>query len=324
MRRALAAIVGIAVSVIFGWLAIRGLNYHDVRGAIGRARPLWILAAAAVAVVGVAMRSERWRALFPSDSRPEAVPTFWALQVGLLANNVLPVRAGELVRVLALSRESGLRRTAILATVGVERVFDLAAIAVLELVVAPLLPEAAVTRRFTVLALAILAVCAFIVGILAIAPARRVAGRLLMLLPVLQTRGGVLIDSLRTGLAALREGRLAAVAMLWTLGSWLVLAGSGWCVLQAFELHLPWHASLFLLVAVTFAQAVPATAGSVGVFELAARSALVAYGVSPAVALSAGLVLHAISAVPFIALGVVGMARLGVSGADLARAETGR
>ena len=92
--------------------------------------------------------------------------------------------------------------------------------------------------------------------------------------------------------------------MLWTLASWLVLALAGWCVLQAFDLHLPWHAALFLLVAVTFAQAVPASAGSVGVFELAARSALVAYGVPPAVALSAGLVLHAVSALPFIVLGV--------------------
>jgi hypothetical protein len=41
------------------------------------------------------------------------------------------------------------------------------------------------------------------------------------------------------------------------------------------------------------------------------------------VALSAGLVLHAVSALPFIALGAVGMARLGVSGRELARAESG-
>jgi glycosyltransferase 2 family protein len=269
------------------------------------------------------MRSERWRSLFPRDSRPGHVPTFWASQVGLLANNVLPVRAGELVRVLALCRESGLRRTAVLATVGVERVFDLAVIALLQLAIASQLPHADVTRRFTLLAVAILAISAAIVIVLAIAPVRRTAGRLLLRLPVLRTRGGVLIDSLRTGLAALRERELAAVALLWTLASWLVLAFAGWCVLQAFGLHLPWHAALFLLIAVTFAQAVPASAGSVGVFELAARSALVAYGVPPAVALSAGLVLHAVSALPFIALGVVGMARLGVSGAELARAEAG-
>ena len=107
MRRALAAVAGIAVSVVFGWLAIRGLNFHEVRSAIGDASPAWILAAVGVSVVGVAMRSERWRSLFPRDVRPRPVPTFWASQVGLLANNVLPVRAGELVRVLALSPRVG-------------------------------------------------------------------------------------------------------------------------------------------------------------------------------------------------------------------------
>ena len=294
-----------------------------MRTAIGDASPAWILAAVGVSVVGVTMRSERWRSLFPRDSRPGGVPTFWATQVGLLANNVLPVRAGELVRVLALSREAGLRRTAVLATVGVERVFDLAVIAGLELAVASRLPDADVARRFTLLAAGILAATAVIVVVLAIAPVRRFAGSLLLRLPVLRARGGVVIESLRTGLAALRDRQLAAVALLWTLASWLVLAFAGWCVLQAFDLHLPWHAALFLLVAVTFAQAVPASAGSVGVFELAARSALVAYGVPPAVALSAGLVLHAVSALPFIVLGAVGMARLGVSGADLAHAEAG-
>jgi glycosyltransferase 2 family protein len=322
VRRLFAAVAGIAVSVVFIWLAFRGLNLHDVRGAIGRASPAWILAAVLVSVIGVAMRSERWRSLFPRESRPRPVPTFWASQVGLLANNVLPVRAGELVRVLSLCRESGLRRTAVLATVGVERVFDLGVIAVLQLAVAPQLPRADVTRRFTLLAVAILALSVLVVVILAIAPARQAAGNLLTRLPGLRQRSEVLIDSLRTGLAALRHRELAAVALLWTLASWLVLAFAGWCVLQAFDLHLPWHAALFLLIAVTFAQAVPASAGSVGVFELAARSALVAYGVPPAVALSAGIVLHAVSALPFIALGAVGMARLGVSGRDLAHADS--
>jgi uncharacterized protein (TIRG00374 family) len=323
VRRVFAGVAGFAISIVFGWLAVRGLNFHEVRSAVGDASPIWILAAIGAALLGVTMRSERWRALFPRESRPGAVPTFWATQVGLLANNVLPIRAGELVRVLALSREAGLRRTAVLATVGVERVFDLAVIAVLQLAVAPLLPSADVTRRFTLLAAAILAVTAVLVVVLAIAPVRRKAGTLLMRLPMLRSRGGVVIDSLRTGLAALRDRQLAAVALLWTLASWIVLALSAWCVLKAFDLNLPWHAALFLMIAVTFAQAVPASAGSVGVFELAARSALVAYGVPPAVALSAGLVLHAISALPFIALGAVGMARLGVSGSDLAHAEAG-
>jgi uncharacterized protein (TIRG00374 family) len=321
MRRAIAAGVGIAISLVFGWLAIRGLNAGEVRTAISDASPGWILASVGITLVAVAMRSERWRSLFPRDSRPAFAPTFWASQIGLLANTVLPIRAGELVRILALHRETGLRRTAILATVGVERVFDLVALASLQLVIATQLPEAAITQRFTILALAILAVCAVIVAVLAIAPVRQAAGRLVLRLPFFKGSGTV-IESLRTGLAALRDRRLAAVAMLWTVASWLVLACAGWCVLQAFDLDLPWHAALFLLVAVSLAQAIPASAGSVGVFELAARSALVAYGVPPAVALSAGLVLHAVSTLPFIVLGAIGMVRVGISGAELRRAES--
>ena len=64
-----------------------------------------------------------------------------------------------------------------------ERVFDLVALALLQLVIASALPHAAVTQRFTVLALAILAVGAVIVAVLAIAPVRRARGPLLLRLP---------------------------------------------------------------------------------------------------------------------------------------------
>ena len=90
-----AAVAGIVVSVVFGWLAIRGLDFHEVRRRSGRADLAWILAAVVVSVLGVAMRSERWRALFPRESRPGHVPTFWASQIGLLANNVLPTAGGR-------------------------------------------------------------------------------------------------------------------------------------------------------------------------------------------------------------------------------------
>ena len=150
MRRAVAAVVGIAISLVFGWLAIRGLNFHEVRTAIADASSAWILAGGRrSARRGVTMRSERWRSLFPRDSRPGFVPTFWASQIGLLANNVLPVRPASSCACSRSHRETGLRRTAVLATVGVERVFDLAALAVLQLVIASALPDADVARRFT-------------------------------------------------------------------------------------------------------------------------------------------------------------------------------
>ncbi len=106
MRRLVAAVAGIAVSVVFGWLAIRGLNFHEVRSAIGAREP------------GLdpgrrrASRSSASRCAPSAGARSSrasrgrgAVPTFWASQIGLLANNVLPrARRRARARALALPR----------------------------------------------------------------------------------------------------------------------------------------------------------------------------------------------------------------------------
>jgi uncharacterized membrane protein YbhN (UPF0104 family) len=74
---------------------------------------------------------------------------------------------------------------------------------------------------------------------------------------------------------------------------------------------------VLVLVATNLAMALPSGAGAIGVFEWAARSALTAYGVPQALGLSAALVLHAVNSIPFLAVGAVGLARLGATRHEL-------
>src|SRR5262249_59679685 len=67
------------------------------------------------------MRAGRWYYLFPPGSRPSHL--FNALMIGYMGNNVLPLRAGEVVRALVVSRR-GQRFWTVLATIVVERVLD--------------------------------------------------------------------------------------------------------------------------------------------------------------------------------------------------------
>ncbi len=134
-----------------GWLALRHVSLHDVaqraaRGAllVPDRRPSSRSAPASRCA------SERWRAMFPRAERPGFAPTFWALMLGLFANNVLPARLGEVARMAALSRETGLRRTQVLTTIVVERVFDLAALAVIAAVTLPLVPSGSLRRNLTI------------------------------------------------------------------------------------------------------------------------------------------------------------------------------
>ena len=320
-RRLVQGLLGLAVSLVCGWLALRRVNLHDVADALRGARYVWLLPALAALAAGVLMRTERWRLLFTPEGRPSLGVTFWAYATGLFLNNVLPARAGEVARVLALNRETGIPRTQGLVTVVVERVFDLASLAILLLALVGFVPHTATVVNLLVASGVILVLTALLVGVLAIARLRPHVARLIHRLPVVGgARGDRTINSLGRGLSTLRRRDLAAPVLAWSLASWLALGLSNWLVLQAFPgIHAPWHAAVLALVTTNLAQVLPSSAGAIGVFEVAAKAALTAYGASDALALSYGLVLHAVNLVPYLVLGAFALGRIGLSGRELLR-----
>jgi uncharacterized protein (TIRG00374 family) len=327
-KHATRALVGLAVSLAFSLLALRGVSFGEVWGALGQADYVWLVPAVAILLISLWFRAERWRAVFPPDARPARPATFWAMNVGYLANNVLPARAGELARALALSHESGLPRTHCIVTVAVERLFDVVSVAVIMLACWPAMPDRRLINDLALVSAGVLAVAGLAVAVLAIAPLRSWAARRARSLHFAGAeRIERILRSLAVGLRPLHDPRLALPVLFWSLASWALLAVSYWCVMRALSPPAPWSAAVVALAATNFAQVVPSTAGALGVFEVAARASLTVYGVSPADALSYAFLLHAVNFVPFLVLGAIGMARLGISRrelrADVAAAGSG-
>jgi uncharacterized protein (TIRG00374 family) len=297
---------------------LRHVSLHAVWHAVQDAHYWYALPALVMVCVGVLLRVERWRWMFSAAERPGFVVTLWALVIGLFANNVLPARLGELARMAALSRETGLRRTQVLTTIAVERVFDVAALALLGALTVPLMPSGSLRRNLTIAIVVIfVALCCLLVAI-ASRRVRRGVESIVRRLPVVGgDRGERTARSLRAGVESLRDRRTLAIVMGWSLGSWVALAVSNWFVLQMFDTGAPWHAAVISVLATNLAMVVPSSAASIGVFEIAARSSLTAYGVPAALALSFALVLHAINILPTLPLGAAALARVGLSGREL-------
>ena len=100
--------------------------------------------------------------------------------------------------------------------------------------------------------------------------------------------------------------------LAWSFAAWLVLLASTLMVERAVVHGLAWPSGALALVATTYAQAIPSSAASIGVFEAAARQALSTFGVASAAALAFALIYHAVSILPLLPLGVAGVGRLGV------------
>src|SRR5512140_3382400 len=133
--------LGIGVSALLLWWALKDIQFRDVVTTLrGSDLLLWALCTVASQLI-FPLRARRWRTILdPVAPRLPFGPLWRATAIGMMANNVLPARAGELVRVFVLQRE---RRdvpwSSALASLAVDRVFDALCVMIL-LVVAILDP----------------------------------------------------------------------------------------------------------------------------------------------------------------------------------------
>jgi hypothetical protein len=306
MKRA-ATWGGVLVSGVFVWLALRNVDLGQAWRALHEAS-YWPLAPALLALVlGNAIRVVRWQTLFEAGRRPPLKPIAHAMLIGLLFNCILPARAGEAARVMALWREAGVSRLESFATAIAERVYDVFALLVLLFVAVPFLPRVSWLGKAAVLAALLAAAIVVAIFVLLRWRARPLVFVLRRVMPLeLAERRG---DDVVRGLASFRHPATALRAFVLTIVSWLVFAVSAWLLLLGFDFGLGFGAGLLAMVATTLVLVIPAAPGGVGQFETAAIVALSAFGVDRSRALSYGIVLHAVNLLPYLLAGYIALQR---------------
>src|SRR3989449_11325253 len=121
-----AWVVGLAVTLALLAWALHDIDPHELVGHLRRADPLLLLAAVALATLTFPLRTLRWQLILRDvgGKRFPLLPLWHATAIGFMANNLLPVRAGEFARAYAAQQQLPVRFSTALASVGVERVLD--------------------------------------------------------------------------------------------------------------------------------------------------------------------------------------------------------
>jgi uncharacterized protein (TIRG00374 family) len=318
--------IGLLVTAFFTYIAFRDVRLTEAWHALKSSNYWWLLPALAVMALFLVIRAIRWRCLFAPANRPQLRPVTAALLVGYLFNNILPARAGEVARVIALNQRAGTPLAETSGTVVIERIYDVLCLLVLLFVTLPWLPPVSWLSEAVYLAIVVAVVLAAAVASLSIWGDRALH---LLLWPFqrlsfIRDRAESIAASLGQGLAGLRDWRIGLAALMWTLLSWVVLAFSFWFVMLAFDLGLSPIAGLFVVIGVGLAMILPASPASLGVFEAAVVVTLGAYGISDSRAVPYALVLHAVNFFPYVLVGLLVFRRQAAIVRDRARALTPR
>jgi uncharacterized protein (TIRG00374 family) len=247
-----------------------------------------------------------------------------------MATNVLPGRAGEIARPIALSQlEPTVPFSTAFASVIVDRVLDGIVILLLLLfaMLDPRFPRDATIRGRPVTTIALLGTAGLVVGLiglfwLVLFPAsfvgvtRRIVRRVA---PAWEERAAGFLERFTLGLTILRDGRRFGVAFLWTAAHWLLCAASYWLGYKALGLDAPISSTLFTQSMIVLAVAIPQGPAFIGVFEAFAIACLTLYGVPSDLAAAWAVAYHVVSFIPVTALGLIYFARLGLSFSDIKR-----
>ncbi len=321
-RRLGKIVLGLAVSV---GLLVYVFWEVDLRAIAARLREtLWTFLAVSVALnfFSLWVRALRWSYLFPPRTHPTHL--FRALMIGYMGNNVLPLRAGELVRVYVASRH-GQPFWTTFATVLVERVLDGLAVG---LVMAGLLlrvPIPAELRWAIVVFLMVDLMGILVLVAIAVAP-----GVCRVLIETVFHRIGferrllTMLGTMTEGLRGVRVPRHAVAITVCSVGLWLLVALSIWTTLHAAHLDLPLTAAWTVLAFLGLGVSLPSSPGFVGVVQAATVLALALFSVPRVEALSFSLLFHASQFIPVTAAGVLYLLLEHVSLTDAARAGGSR
>jgi uncharacterized protein (TIRG00374 family) len=298
-----------AVTFFALFLAFRGVEWSLLWSHLKSADPILILAAFILTNLSYFLRAVRWQLLFPKIELP-LVSSLKVLILGFFMNNILPARAGELVRAHLGGKVTGEQRTLVLATIASERLTDGLSISLMFVVIIGLFGRGHLDPTYADNLMYVAYLFALVgVGVIATLLFRRkiflftnaLADRFnKRSLTYTLTKLEVFVD----GLSPLCSPRRALQISMWSVLIWGIELLVYMAIAQAFNSQLPLSGAVLFLVAVNFSSLIPAAPGGFGVIELVAKNVLLSLGVaSSELALSMVLAQHVIQ---YVVIGIPG------------------
>lgn len=306
-------LLGIGISLFFLFLLFRKIDFNQLAAAFRTLDYRYLAAAIVITLFSYSFRAVRWYYLLLPMKKTKPRNLLAATIICYMGNNLLPARLGEFLRAIVLAEKEQLEVSAVFATLVIDRLFDgftVLLILVFTFFTVKLPPgmenvqQGLVTGGYVTLVLYV-AVITFLV-VLKRATTKTIHILSLFLRPFPKIVSDKVIPLLGSFISGIRmstnPGELAALLV----SSLIIWGSAAWpidLILKAFNIQLPFSASLFILVFLVFAVMVPASPGYVGTYHAACMYGLMAFAIQKEQALSVALIVHAIGFFPVVFFG---------------------
>lgn len=325
MSHAVRVALSVLISVVLLWFAVRNVEWDQAFAAMRSASYFWVLLMLPMTVWTLYIRAQRWRVFLGGVGTASMRTMVSSTNIGFMANMVLPLRVGEVIRPVLLSRKEGLPLSGVLGSCLLERIFDMFCILVLFGIAATWVEVSDEVQQWGYALLTVALTVAAVLALLRFQErlALRVASAICGWLPA--AVGGPLykfVEGFVGALAMLDSPSAFARAFGWSFFLWAVIGSMYVLGFWAFHLDVPnLKGGLVLTAIIAIAVSVPSAPGFIGSYQLGCRLALGVFGIDESTALAYSLVLHMTQFVSVIGAGLYSLWREGMTFRDVEASE---
>lgn len=309
--RSIKSLGGILVAGVCVWLVFRHLNWEHAWQTMKTADVKWLFLGLLLLSTGYASRVMRWwlmlRSINGNLPLSACVGPFLS---GIAINNVLPFRAGDVLRVMGFRRHLDIAPIPVVSTLALERLLDLTALlgfffAGLMWVEDGRFPQAmVVTTGWAAL------LCFILVALIVLIPHRleRISAIFTRMAErnswPLVMRIGTALSQFLISLSAMRAPRLVAQLLVLSFIIWFLEGGVFMAVARALNITDTGIGPWFALATGTLGTLLPSTPGYVGTFDYFTMLGLMAYQVPQPASAVFALVVHLVLWLPLTVVGL--------------------
>ncbi len=308
-------IAGSLIGALFIWLAFRGTDFSTLGSSFRSADYRYLVPAVLLSIMVQLVRSYRWGVILAPLKKIDQWSLLSATSVGFMAISLLPVRMGEFVRPYLISKKSDIRLGASLATIVVERVFDMLTLMMLLLFVILSsktrlieLPAWIANASYLILMVTIPLLLLLLGAAIKRDLAANVSDRIIKRLPhSLSGRLSRLVHSFLDGLQVLPDWRKTAYLALLSMITWFFIGMINYALFKSFTSmsHLTLPAAYTVLLITALGITLPTAPGFVGNYHYFCVLGLALFGIAKADALTYAILLHGLQFLVIIILGLI-------------------
>lgn len=323
-RRNIKILSGITISCLALLLVLRKVRYADLLESVSQVKGEYVFYTVLVMVINLFVRAKRWQVLLkPFTSVDWLKDSFTCYSIGYMANMLLPLKPGELLRPYLLGKKRGVFKTPLLATVMLERLWDITCLAVLFFIAIHLcsvnIPFN--VRKAILLGGLVAGIVLAVFWLVSFSPKiRSTASRYFCFLPSrLYDFFNEITKLLLLGVQSLNNLWSVIYVFFLTLAVWLCSFFMAVFCILAFGLHLPWYAPLFAVVITNFGMMIPSSPGAIGVAHALFVLSLSLFGTSNSTAFGVAVLVHGIGYLVVVFAGFISLWEEGLSFSQLTK-----